>query len=291
MTITPEIYKRVLDIYGNYYEPITGILPQKLTDDVLSFKKPIEQIAVIERYSGSIKGKKLLEVGSGFGIFVVTARQNGIEAYGVEPDSEGFNGSYELSQEILSLNEIDPGVITSGIGEALPLPDHSFDVVYSTNVLEHVSNPRAFLGEAIRVCKPGGFIQIVVPNYGSFYDGHYSCFYVPYQPKWLWKIFIKLFHKKDISYIDTLRTEINYFAMLKWLKPYVRSGAVSILGMGEDIFRERMDSVDFSAWAGLEKVKNWLALVHKFRITELVIWLLLATKSYSPLIVTIRKNK
>jgi SAM-dependent methyltransferase len=40
--------------------------------------------------------------------------------------------------------------------ETLPLADQSFDAVLSTQVLEHVSDPRLYLSECFRVLRPGG---------------------------------------------------------------------------------------------------------------------------------------
>lgn len=290
MKISDDIYRSVESTYGKTYETLGSVPAQKITRDVLSSEKPVEQIAIIERYCGPLTGKKLLEVGSGFGIFTVVARKRNIEAYGVEPDSESFGGSFKTSQEILTLNDLNPNIVTSAIGEALPFADNSFDVVYSTNVLEHVTDPKKCLAEAVRVCKPGGFIQIVVPNYGSFYDGHYASFYLPYQPKWLWKLFLKIVHKKDTAYVDTLRTEINYWSVNRWLKPLFKNRSITAITFGEEIFTERMQGINFSTWAGLEKVKSWLSIVHKLKLVKLVTWLLVVTKSYSPLIITLKKN-
>lgn len=291
MKISEEIQRKVREVYGAYYEPLTGVPAQKITDDVLSEKKPVEQIALLERYTGPLAGKKLLEVGSGFGIFVTATRLAGIESYGVEPDSEGFGDSFKISHEVLRANAIDTTVIQSGVGESLPFPDNTFDVVYSTNVLEHVQSPKDFIWEAVRVCRPGGVVQIVVPNYGSFYDGHYSSFYIPYQPQWLWKIFLRIVHRKDTSYVGTLRTEINYFSIKKILKPLLRKGKITPLTFGEEIFKERMNGINFSTWAGLEKVQRWLTIVKKMGVLRLAVWTLTVTKSFSPLIITLKKNE
>src|SRR6476469_1391980 len=43
-----------------------------------------------------------------------------------------------------------------GSAESLPFPDESFDVVLSTQVLEHVPDPEQALTEAVRVLKKGG---------------------------------------------------------------------------------------------------------------------------------------
>ena len=48
----------------------------------------------------------------------------------------------------------------------LPLADGSFDLVLSTQVLEHVEDPSVYLHECWRVLRPGG--QLVVTTHGYF---------------------------------------------------------------------------------------------------------------------------
>lgn len=50
----------------------------------------------------------------------------------------------------------------------IPFPDHSFDLVSSDWVLEHVARPRVFLNEVKRVLRPGGFFVA-----HSISGGHY----------------------------------------------------------------------------------------------------------------------
>jgi SAM-dependent methyltransferase len=48
-------------------------------------------------------------------------------------------------------------------GDRWPIDDASMDVVLSTETLEHVLDPDAFLAEASRVLKPGGHLIMTVP--------------------------------------------------------------------------------------------------------------------------------
>lgn len=51
----------------------------------------------------------------------------------------------------------------------IPIKDHSVDCVLSTQVLEHVADPRRYLKEAFRILKPGGYL--VLSTHG-IYDYH-----------------------------------------------------------------------------------------------------------------------
>lgn len=53
-------------------------------------------------------------------------------------------------------------VVTTGF--ELPFANGSFDLVTSFQVLEHVPDPKAFLGELVRVARPGGTVILATPN-------------------------------------------------------------------------------------------------------------------------------
>jgi SAM-dependent methyltransferase len=55
-------------------------------------------------------------------------------------------------------------------GERCPAPDGHFDGILSTQVLEHVPEPRAYLADALRMLRPGGRLALTVP--GIWEDHH-----------------------------------------------------------------------------------------------------------------------
>lgn len=49
----------------------------------------------------------------------------------------------------------------------LPFDDESFDVVYAHQLMQHLADPVAALGEARRVLRPGGYIAVRDADYGT----------------------------------------------------------------------------------------------------------------------------
>ena len=152
--------------------------------DFLDLKKSLKRAELLAKYVPLDKSTKLLEIGSGFGTNLATwLREFGIDGYGVEPTSPGFDAGFVASRILFSANGLDPARILETPGERLPFPDATFYVVYSANVLEHTADPTKVLSEALRVLKPGGILHMEMPNFLSYFEGHYMIV----MPPILWK--------------------------------------------------------------------------------------------------------
>ena len=55
------------------------------------------------------------------------------------------------------------------------IPSASFDVVVSTQTLEHVRHPWKWMPEVARICKPGGLIYVCSPNTWAFHEYPIDC--------------------------------------------------------------------------------------------------------------------
>jgi len=74
------------------------------------------------------------------------------------------------------------GFCLGRVEDGLPLPSSSFDLVYSYNTFEHILEPRAALGEMVRLTRPGGTILLDFgPLYSSPRGLHaYRMLFMPY---------------------------------------------------------------------------------------------------------------
>jgi len=96
---------------------------------------------------------KILDVGCGGGSYLYRLKQWGWETYGVEPSETGAQQAQKLGLTVRHGSLQDAG-----------FPDAFFDVVRLSNVLEHLSDPKATLQEISRILKADGLVYITVPN-------------------------------------------------------------------------------------------------------------------------------
>ena len=62
-------------------------------------------------------------------------------------------------------------------------PDEHFDLVFSNQVLEHVTDPEAVIADMCRLVKPGGTFISAFPVTETWYEGHIGLYFVHRFPK------------------------------------------------------------------------------------------------------------
>jgi len=99
--------------------------------------------------------KSLIDVGCGVPFVVDYARREyGLEAEGLDPSNYGRRGGKHLGVE----------VIGELLGEGSRFDGQSFDILYSSEVVEHVKNPAVFLKTLVRHLSPDGILILTTPN-------------------------------------------------------------------------------------------------------------------------------
>ena len=108
-----------------------------------------------------LDGRKVLDAGCGTGHFSKWALDRGARVVSVDI---GINLLKEARKK---------GILSPVAGDVtkLPFADATFDVVISSECIEHTPSPEIAISEMIRVLNPGGFLAITCPN--RFW--HWAC--------------------------------------------------------------------------------------------------------------------
>jgi SAM-dependent methyltransferase len=290
--IPEEVVGQVAKANGEYLSKFGKMSPMVLARDILNPEKSPRRYEILSRFVNP-RGKRILEVGCGYGTnLVVWTRHFGLDVTGVEPESEGFTETVKVSKQLCELNGVDPERIITSPGEELPFADESFDIVYSANVLEHTKDPAKVLRECARVVRPNGIIHFEIPNYLSFFEGHYYVLMPPVLWKGLLLFWLKWVCGRDPSFARTLRTEMNPFWLRKAVRGLKRDYSLRLISLGEEIFRERLaaTSFKFEQEASGGRLRNLIRLLLWLNRGGIVSTMMIFFQVYYPLYLTVRKE-
>ncbi len=102
------------------------------------------------------QASRTLEVGCGLGYLSEQLRLR----KGLRPVS------FDIAKSLLSIGRARERIDRPVCGDALALPfaERTFDLVVSTECIEHTSDPRGAVRELVRVAKPGALLVLTCPN-------------------------------------------------------------------------------------------------------------------------------
>ncbi|MDP8247259.1 MAG: methyltransferase domain-containing protein [Candidatus Tritonobacter lacicola] len=110
------------------------------------------------------KGAAVLEVGSGFGQWLIAFARDAGDAVGIEPDPGIRADSLDKIRESGLEERIS---ILNAAAEHLPFPDGRFDTVLCLGVFQFTRQDQA-MKEMARVLKPGGALALAANGIGTF---------------------------------------------------------------------------------------------------------------------------
>jgi ubiquinone/menaquinone biosynthesis C-methylase UbiE len=220
----------------------------------------------ILRYRALRPGDKVLEVGCGFGSFVLACTEAGYDAVGLDPNELGERMPVSVLE--IARSRMSPGSdrLVAGYGENLPFAAETFDVVALFQVLEHVRDPRHVLQDAYRVLKRGGMIYFHSPNYLSFYEGHYGLPWLPMLPKPFARIYVRLLGR-DPYFLEHL----HYTTPPMVKKLLAELGYQKYENLALDSFRENMRDVDRISGSVYRRLGRLIRALGLSRLAEKVI--------------------
>lgn len=198
-----------------------GVFPDDLCayeralDERLAFAPHEDQLTYMRDITEYRSGVRVLDIGCGYGTFVLTCLRHGYDARGV--DVAEFE--LEIARTRLRNTELpaDPEMVFQvGDGERLHFPDRAFDVVTLRNTLEHVPRYDAVLREAGRLVCPGGVIFVTAPNYCAFrQEAHYQVPWVPFMPKVLATRYLRAL-RRDPTFLREHVYAVTNWGIIAW---------------------------------------------------------------------------
>lgn len=149
----------------------------------LAFRQAIRQYELEQVISLMPAGGSLLEIGAGAGWQAKLLAEQGFQVKAIDIGSSRYK-----SQQVWPVLEYN--------GKSIPFPDRIFDVVFSSNTLEHIPHVATFMDEIRRVLKPDGVAIHLMPS--ATWRFWTMCTHYPFFPYHLKKA-IRLFASRTVS--------------------------------------------------------------------------------------------
>ena len=147
-------------LYKKYYSLVShGQNIKKKFDKINRLKTRSDNFHRVNRilrfFNGSNKKYRLLDIGSGIGIFLYNLkRKTKWRLFGIEPDKHNVN----FSKEKLKLN------IKNKNFKSKQYKNSKFDIITLNKVIEHLKDPEFILKDIKNILKKNAYIYIEVPD-------------------------------------------------------------------------------------------------------------------------------
>jgi SAM-dependent methyltransferase len=113
-------------------------------------------------------GHKVLDVGAGFGRHAFEVARRGAQIVALDYGEPEVVATRSTIAAMVEAGEIKADRFAGALrGDATRLPflDQTFDVVITSEVLEHIQDDVTAIAEMYRVLKPGGIFAVTVPSW------------------------------------------------------------------------------------------------------------------------------
>jgi ubiquinone/menaquinone biosynthesis C-methylase UbiE len=151
---------------------------------------------------------------------------------------------------------------------SIPFPDEYFDLVTNNQVMEHVQDLDAVLGEIARVLRPGGSVLSLFPSKDVWREGHIGIPFSHWFPKGNWLRFVYTWSLRSLGF-GTWKEQAptcRQWAVdkLEWIDRWtVYRSRPEILGSYGRLFRNSLKEDEYIVFRLLDRpspVRQFLAL-------------------------------
>lgn len=109
---------------------------------------------IIAKYIQNLKDRKILDIGCYDGEMLKNLEVIGTQPIGVD-----------ISHiSLLKAKQKKCLVVENDVSDGIAFADETFDIVYCSEIIEHILDTDFFLSEIYRILKPSGYIVITTPN-------------------------------------------------------------------------------------------------------------------------------
>ncbi|MBU0799839.1 MAG: class I SAM-dependent methyltransferase [Alphaproteobacteria bacterium] len=178
----------------------------------------------------SLEGQRMIDIGSGSGLFSLAARRMGAHVFSFDYDRDSVACTQTLKDRYFpndSQWHVEQGSV---LDDEYMTKRGTFDIVYSWGVLHHTGNMKKALTLAAERVKPGGLLYISIYNDQAYISDAYKFIKKTYvkSPPFIKKIMLAVYWlycvtkgaAKDIVYrknpMDRYRNKINERGMSLW---------------------------------------------------------------------------
>jgi 2-polyprenyl-3-methyl-5-hydroxy-6-metoxy-1,4-benzoquinol methylase len=156
----PLLKKEEIGKFYKKFYPLSFVKPEQVKDMARILPKFTAWLNGVDNTSHwHVKPKTdVLDIGSGSGVSLLEIEKMGAKAYGVEPDPNAQKIAKKLNLDVFK------GFISDN-----PFPNHKFDFVTCSQVIEHEPDPLHFLNSVKKKLKKGGRVILSFPNFDSLY--------------------------------------------------------------------------------------------------------------------------
>jgi ubiquinone/menaquinone biosynthesis C-methylase UbiE len=128
-----------------------------------------ERVETVLALAGNVKGKSVLDIGTGIGLFAISFATNGAKVTAMDSSPNML----KVAREIVARESQVEVIFVHCAAPELPFPDSSFDFVVMGDIMEHL--PQSVLSETClavhRVLKEGGklVVHTAPTKYNAFF--------------------------------------------------------------------------------------------------------------------------
>lgn len=225
----------------------------------------------IEKLVGRLDGKKILDIGSGRGEFLIACILRKYNCRGIELEPDKIRQTLESAKHAgVSMD------VVKGEAERLPFPDNEFDFVNVCEVLEHVKDTGKVLNEISRVLKKGGIAYLSAHNRFGIRDTHFRLYFIGWMPRSLANFYLTLRgrHKNYEDGLDLQRLDEMHYFTFRNIAKILRQEGFNV----EDIRERRIKT----SWAGVRR--KCIMAIYRFIMRPFYFstFHLLLTKDHGP---------